>query len=162
MAVDMFMKIGSVKGESLDKTHGGSIDVLAWSWGMSNSANAHMGGGSGAGRANVQDISFTKYIDLSSTSLMAACLTGKHFDTATLTVRKAGGTPLEYFVVEMTEVFISSYTTGGSGGEDKLTENVSLNFAKVKVTYTEQLATGAAGTKPFVSYDIQKNEETEG
>ncbi|MCK9688689.1 type VI secretion system tube protein Hcp, partial [Scleromatobacter humisilvae] len=35
MAMDMFIKIGSLKGESVDKTHAGEIDVLAWSWGMS-------------------------------------------------------------------------------------------------------------------------------
>ena len=65
MAMDMFIKIGALKGESVDKTHAGEIDVLAWSWGMSNSGSAHVGGGAGAGKANVQDLSFTKYIDKS-------------------------------------------------------------------------------------------------
>ncbi|HDS5282244.1 TPA: type VI secretion system receptor/chaperone Hcp, partial [Escherichia coli] len=55
MAVDMFIKIGDVKGESKDKTHAEEIDVLAWSWGMSQSGSMHMGGGGGAGKVNVQD-----------------------------------------------------------------------------------------------------------
>ncbi|WP_374595324.1 type VI secretion system tube protein Hcp, partial [Aquabacterium sp.] len=74
MAVDMFMKIGDVKGESRDKTHAGEIDVLAWSWGVSNSGSAHTGGGAGAGKANVQDLSFTKYVDKASPPLLLACM----------------------------------------------------------------------------------------
>src|ERR1041384_8656459 len=95
MAMDMFIKIGELKGESRDKVHKDEIDVLAWSWGVSNSGSAHVGGGAGAGKCNVQDVSFTKYIDKSSPDLMLACCNGKHFDKATLIVRKAGETPLE-------------------------------------------------------------------
>ena len=94
--------------------------MLAWSWGMSNSGSAHLGGGSGAGKVNVQDLSFTKYIDNSSPDLMLACCNGKHFDSALLVVRKAGEKPLEYLKVTMTEVLITSVSTGGSGGEDRL------------------------------------------
>jgi type VI secretion system secreted protein Hcp len=77
MAVDMFMKFegDKFKGESRDKTHPAEIDVLAWSWGMSNSGTAHMGGGAGAGKANIQDVSLTKYVDASSAALMLACCT---------------------------------------------------------------------------------------
>ena len=86
MAMDMFIKIGELKGESRDKAHGGEIDVLAWSWGMSNSGTAHAGTGAGAGKVNVQDLSFTKWIDKSSPDLMLAACNGKHFPTAILTV----------------------------------------------------------------------------
>src|SRR5947207_3599725 len=101
MAVDMFMKIGALKGESKDSSHKGEIDVLAWSWGMSNSGSAHVGGGAGAGKVNIQDLSFTKYIDKSSPTLDLACCTGKHFLKATLTVRKAGEQPLEYLNITL-------------------------------------------------------------
>jgi type VI secretion system secreted protein Hcp len=141
MAVDMFIKVGDLKGESRDKTYGGTknyIDVLAWSWGMSNSGSAHVGGGAGAGKVNVQDLSFTKYVDASSTALMLACCAGTHYTTAELVVRKAGDTPVEYIKINLDEVMITAVSTGGSGGEDRLTENVTLNFAKVKVSYTEQ------------------------
>ena len=63
MAVDMFLKIDGVKGESKDKTHKQDIDVVAWSWGMSNSGSAHQGGGAGSGKVNVRDITLTKYVD---------------------------------------------------------------------------------------------------
>jgi len=157
MAVDMFIKIGDLKGESKDSVHKGLIDVLAWSWGMSNSGTTHTGGGGGAGKVNVQDLSLTKYIDLSSPDLMLACCNGKHFPTALLIVRKAGETPLEYLKITMTEVLVTAVSTGGSGGEDRLTENVTLNFAKVQVDYIEQTEKGTAGGKPKMGWDIAQN-----
>jgi type VI secretion system secreted protein Hcp len=157
MAMDMFIKIGALKGESRDKVHKEEIDVLAWSWGMSNSGSAQQGSGAGAGKVNVQDLSFTKYIDKSSPDLMLATCNGKHYPQAVLTVRKAGEQPLEYLLITMEEVLISSISTGGSGGEDRLTENVTLNFAKVKVQYKEQTPTGGVGDKPEMGWDIAEN-----
>ena len=157
MAVDMFLKLEGISGESKDSTHKGEVDVLAWSWGMSNSGTAHAGGGSGAGKVNVQDLSFTKWVDLATAPLMLAAANGKHISKATLVVRKAGETPREYLTIVMTEVLVSSVSTGGSGGEDRLTENVSLNFAKVEVKYKDQSAAGkAAGTGDF-KWDIAGN-----
>jgi len=160
MAVDMFLKFDGdkFKGESRDKSHTAQVDILAWSWGMSNSGTAHMGGGAGAGKVNVQDVSVTKYVDSSSAALLLACATGEHVPTAQLWVRKAGTTPLEYIIITMTECLITAVTTGGSGGEDRLTENVTINFAKVKFEYVEQDATGKA--KPpskTMTYDIAQN-----
>ncbi len=157
MAMDQFMKIGDLKGEAQDKTHKDEIDVLNWSWGMSNSGSAQQGGGAGAGKAHVQDFSFTKYIDKSTPDLMLAACNGKHFPKAVLTVRKAGENPLEYLLITMEEVLISSVSTGGSGGDDRLTENISLNFAKVKVQYKEQTPTGGVGDKPEMGWDIAAN-----
>jgi type VI secretion system secreted protein Hcp len=158
MAMDMFMKIDAVTGESRDHKHKNEIDVLAWSWGMSNSGSAHVGGGAGAGKVNVQDLSFTKYIDFSSTALQLGASNGKHFKNAMLTIRKAGEKPLEYLKITMDDVLVSSVSTGGSGGEDRLTENVTLNFAKVKVEYQKQAASGAADGGPATyGWDIAGN-----
>ena len=145
MAVDMFLNIenNKVKGESRDKTHKDTIDVLAWSWGMSQSGTMHSGGGGGAGKANVQDISFTKYVDKASADLLKACASGTHYKGAKLIVRKAGGNPLEYIIVDMSDVLVTSVSTGGSGGEDRLTENITLNFAKVKFQYQPQKSDGS-------------------
>ena len=157
MAVDMFLKLNGVKGESKDKVHTKEIDVLAWSWGMSNSGTAHVAGGAGAGKVNVNDLSFTKYVDSSSANLMLNCCNGKHFPDALLTVRKAGGNPVEYIKVKMETVLIAAVTTGGSGAEDRLTENVILNFAKVSVDYTPQKADGSADTAIPFAWDIAAN-----
>ena len=150
MAVDMFLKIDTVDGETIDKVFSKdkAIDVLAWSWGGSNSGTTHQGGGGGGGKSNFQDMSITKYLDTASPVLLMACADGTHFTKAKLTVRKAGGkAPVEYFKIEMDEVLITSLSTGGSGGEDRLTENVSLNFAKFSVYYTPQAPDGTAGTE---------------
>jgi type VI secretion system secreted protein Hcp len=158
MAVDMFLDIeGEIAGESKDKTHKDEIDVLAWSWGMSQAGTFHGGGGGGAGKANFQDISFTKWIDKSSPVLMLYCANGDHFEKATLTVRKAGKTPLEYLTIVMKKVLITSVSTGGSGGEDRLTENVTLNFADVEVKYIEQTDEGGEGAKPEFKWSIREN-----
>ena len=157
MAMDMFIKIDSLAGESKDSTHKGEIDVLAWSWGASNSGSAHVGGGAGAGKVNVQDLSFTKYLDKSTPDLLLSTCNGKHWDQAVLVVRKAGETPLEYLKITMSEVLVTSISQGGSGGEDRLTENVTLNFAKVKVDYVEQSAKGAKGATPSMGWDISQN-----
>lgn len=157
MAVDMFIKIAGVKGESKDKKHGKEIDVLAWSWGLSNSGSAHVGGGAGAGKVNVQDLSFTKYIDSATPDLLLSACNGKHYGDALLTIRKAGEHPVEYIKIKLTEVLITSISTGGSGGEDRLTENVTLNFAKVHFDYTPQDDKGAAGTAIPMQWDIAAN-----
>src|SRR6187455_3053794 len=133
MAVDIFLQLEGIKGESKDAKHKDQIDVLSWSWGMSQSGTAHMGGGAGAGKVSVQDLNFTHYIDKSSPILMLHCCNGKHIKKAKLFVRKAGEEPLEYPTVEMEDLPVSQRSAGGSHGEDRLTENVTLNLAKVKV-----------------------------
>ena len=159
MAVDMFIKIDDIKGESADAAHKDEIEVLSWSWGMSQSGTAQSGAGGGAGKVNVQDLSFTKYVDKSSPNLMKLCCSGKHFQKATLVVRKAGGKPLEYIKVELSDGLISSVSTGGSGGEDRLTENVTLNFASFKYEYTPQKADGSGDAAIPAQWNISKNAE---
>jgi type VI secretion system secreted protein Hcp len=158
MAVDMFLSIeGEIEGESQDATHGKEIDVLAWSWGMSNAGSWSTGGGGGSGKANFQDISVTKWIDSASPILMLYCANGDHFAKAKLTIRKAGKTPLEYLVVEMDKVLITSVSTGGSGGEDRLTENVSLSFRDFKVSYVPQKEDGSGDAAKEFAWSIAEN-----
>ena len=157
MAVDMFLKIGKIIGESRDKVYNGKdgwIDILAWSWGASNSGTTHLGSGSGAGKANFQDISVTKYIDKATPDLLRGTAKGTHYDKAQLVVRKAGDKPLDYLIIDMEEVMLTSYSTGGSGGEDRLTENISLNFDWFKIKYTEQDPSGTGGKTPDFAWSI--------
>lgn len=157
MAVDMFLKLGDIKGESVDDKHAGEIDVLSWSWGMSQSGSTHTGSGGGAGKVSVQDISVTKFCDTASPPVMLACCNGKHYPEAKLTVRKAGEKPLEYLKITMKDVLVSSVSTGGSNGEDRLTENVTLNFAEFKVEYTPQKPDGSGGAAVEAAWNIAKN-----
>jgi type VI secretion system secreted protein Hcp len=157
MAVDIFLKVDGVKGESKDKTHKDEIDVLSWSWGMSQSGTFHSGGGGGAGKVAVQDLSFTHYVDKSTPDLMVHCASGKHIKNALLVVRKAGDNPLEYLKITMTDVLVSSVHSGGSHGEDRLTESISLNFAKVKTEYTVQTQDGGKGPTGEMTWNVATN-----
>ena len=159
MSSDMFLKLTDMEGESLDHKHGQEIDVLAWSWGMSQSGTTHLGPGAGSGKVSVQDVSVTKYVDSASHSLVQFCMNGKHFAEGMLTVRKAGGeNPLEYVKIKMEDVIVTSISTGGSGGEDRLTENITLNFGKVTFTYTPQTADGSGDAEKEYGYNIPANE----
>jgi type VI secretion system secreted protein Hcp len=160
MAVDCFLKIDDVKGESQDSKHKDEVDVLAWSWGMSQSGSMHVGGGGGSGKVSVQDVHVTKYIDKASPNFIKFCCNGKHFKEALLTVRKAGEKPVEYVKIKMTEVLVSSISIGGSAGEDRLTENVTLNFAAFEVIYTPQKADGSADAEIKQTWNIAKNAES--
>lgn len=156
---DMILKIEGIEGESAVQDHESEINVLAWSWGIAQSGSLHVGGGGGAGMADVQDVSLTKYIDKASVDLMLACLNGTHLTEAILTVRKAGEEPVDYLVITMSPVLVTSVSTGGSGGQDRLTENVTLNFAKVKVSYTPQKDDGSADAAIDFTWNIEQNIE---
>jgi type VI secretion system secreted protein Hcp len=158
MAIDSFLKLGALKGESQVKGYEDQIQILAWSWGMSQSGTTHQGTGGGAGKVNVQDLSFTHYLDSSSAPLMLACCKGTHYEEATLTMRKAGGDPLPYLIIKLKDIIVTSVSGGGSGGEDMQTENVTLNFAAFEVSYQPQDNKGAKkGGAIEIKYDIAKN-----
>lgn len=160
MAVDMFMKVGTIKGEAKDNnkvSHANEINVLSWHWGMTQQGASHQGPGAGAGRADVQDLSFTHYIDLASPNLIKFCCAGTPVDTAVLTLRKAGNPTIEYLKITLSGVIVSGVTTGTPSGNDLFTETVSLNFSKFKVDYTPQADGGGPGASNSVEWDIANN-----
>lgn len=158
MAVDMFLKLTNVEGEAQDSVHAKEIDILAWSWGANQSGTMHIGGGGGSGKVSVHDLSITKWVDRASSVLWNYVCTGEQFAEAVLTVRKAGGkTPVEYIVITFKEVIVTSVSTGGSGGEDRLTENVTLNFAEFKISYTQQKQDGTGDAAVEFGWDIARN-----
>jgi type VI secretion system secreted protein Hcp len=156
-AADIFIKIGQIKGESKDEKHKDEIQVLSWSWGLSNAGSFSYGGGGGSGKASFSDLNFMKHTDAASPDIFLTCANGKHHDKATLTVRKAGENPVEYLIITMEDVLISSMQCSGSEGTGIATESVSLNFAKVKFKYTPQDAKGKAATPDEKTWDIAGN-----
>lgn len=157
MALDMFLELDKIKGESRDKKYKDEIDVLSWGWGLSQDSSTHIGAGSGAGKATFNDISITKLVDKASVTLMEYCATGKHIAKAKLVVRKAGGKPLEYIIIDLKQVLVVSYNTGGSGGETLLSESIGLNFAEIKITYVPQKEDGTGAAKIDFGFDIPSN-----
>jgi len=157
MAIDMFLKIDDIKGESVDDKHPGEIDVLSWSWGMTQSGTTHTGTGGGAGKVTVQDMSVAKHVDKASPNLVLACCNGKHFKQALLTVRKAGEKPLEYLKITMKDLIISAVQISGAGDSERLTEHVTLNFSEFKTEYSPQKADGTGDAAVEAAFNIAKN-----
>ncbi|MBI3408201.1 MAG: type VI secretion system tube protein Hcp [Planctomycetes bacterium] len=159
MAVDMFLKLEGIKGESKDHKHGAEIHIESFSWGM-NQAGVHGTGGGGAGKVHVFDMSVTKYVDKSTPSLLIHCAAGKHIANGLLTFRKAGDKPLEYLKIKLADILITGVQeTGGHRGGDLMTENVGMNFAKFWVEYQEQDEKGAGKPGGEMGWDIKANEK---
>jgi type VI secretion system secreted protein Hcp len=156
MAANYFLKFTpEVKGESKQKGFEGQLEILSFSWGVSNAGGYSYGGGGGVAKANLQDLSLSFRHCSSSPMLMQHCATGKHLDSAKLTCLEAGGDQKKYLEIELTDVVISSYQTGGSGDEKPI-ESMSLNFAKVVEAYFEQDDKGGTKAGPKGTYDQQK------
>ena len=157
MAADIFAKLGDIKGESLDDKHKDEIEVLSWSWGISNAVTAAAAGtGGGTGKATFQDLSFTHKIDKASPALMQACATGVHLKDATITHRKAGKGQQEFLVIKMNDVIVTGVAEHDGGG-DSLTESVSLAFAKVNVEYKPQKPDGTLDAGVQFAFDLKFN-----
>src|ERR1043165_2746893 len=136
---DAFLKIDGIKGESADEKHKGEIDILSYSWGVEQTGTSSTGGGGGAGKGHFKYLSIVKKTDASSPLLLLNCATGSHIKEANLVVRKAGGTQLEYLKIKLTDVLISGLRPEGSHSGDQIPlEEVSLNFAKVEMSYQPQ------------------------
>jgi len=158
MSVDMFLKIDGIKGESKDAKHPGEIHIESFSWGMNQTGAHATGGGGGAGKVSVHDISITKFVDKSSPALMLSCCNGKHIPNGLITVRKAGDKPLEYLKIKLVDILISGVQSAGHGS-DLLTENVTLNFAKFHVEYQEQKPDGSGSPAGEMGWDVKANQK---
>ena len=159
MAADIFAKIGDIKGESRDSKHKDEVEVLSWSWGVSQSGTLQSGGGGGAGKANFNDFNFTHHVDKASPVLLKACATGEHIKEATITVRKAGKGQQEYLIIKMSDVLITSVNPGGSGEAAGFAESVAMQFAKVDLEYKPRKADGSLDAGLHFKYDIKGNKE---
>src|SRR5207342_1799283 len=115
MASDTFAKLGDIKGESPDDKHKDEIEVLSYSWGVTNAGSMAFGGGGGEGKATFHDLSFTHKVYKASPVLMQTCATGAHLKEGTITVRKSGKGQQEYIIIKMNDIIVTSVTYGGSG-----------------------------------------------
>jgi type VI secretion system secreted protein Hcp len=159
MASDIFAKIGDIKGESLDDKHKGEIEILSFSWGVTNPAHiGGTGGGAGAGKATFHDLAFTHGVDKASPVLLKACATGEHIKDATITHRKAGKGQQEFLVIKMNDVIITSVQLSDASG-GSASESVSMTFAKVDLEYKPQKADGSLDAGIHFKYDLKAQKE---
>jgi type VI secretion system secreted protein Hcp len=158
VAVDYFLQITGVEGESTDDKHKGWIDVDSWSWGETNSGSAHGGGGTGAGRVTINDFFFTTHVSKASPKLFLACASGQHLKEAKLVGRKAGKDQQEFLTWTFSDVLVSGYQTGGTEA-DVPRDQVSLNFAKLRVDYKAQKADGSLDAAISAGWDAKTNKK---
>jgi type VI secretion system secreted protein Hcp len=158
MSTDTHIKFDGVDGEATHADHKGEIEVLSWSWGLSN-ASGIAGGGSGKGKANPGEMHLTKLYDKASPVLAKKCAQGMHFPTVTLTARKAGEGQKDFFKVVMKEVFITS-VQNAAGGDGGIMENVSMSYGEIEFAYKAQDAKGGMGGDVKFGWNIKTTKIT--
>ena len=157
-AVDYFLKIEGIDGESHDSKHKGEIDLESWSWGEAQTGSHSAGGGGGAGKVAMQDFHFVMKVNKSSPKLLLACANGEHIKKAVLTCRKAGKDQQEFLKITMSDLLVSSFQTGGSGHGDIVpTDQISLNYSKIEYEYKEQKPDGTLGGAVKAGWDLKQN-----
>jgi len=157
MAADIFAKLGDIKGESLDSKHKDEVEVLTWSWGVSQTGAPGTAGGAGTGKASFNDFSFTHRIDKASPNLLKACATGEHIKEATITARKAGKGQQEFLIIKMNDVIVTSVALSSAADTSATAESVALRFAKVDFEYKPQKPDGSLDAGVAFKYDIKAN-----
>ena len=157
MAIDIFLKIDGIDGESTDVKHKNEIAILSYAWGEAQTAPAG-GAGGGAGKIAMQDFHFSMFVNKASPKLFLACAKGEHFKNAVLTVRHPGASPTEFLKWRFTDVLISSYQTAGDGATGALpADHASLKFSKIEVEYSPVKPDGTLGTPVKAGWDSKTN-----
>ncbi len=158
MAIDYFLKLDGVEGESQDSKHKAEIELQSFSWGASQTGTHAAGGGGGAGKVNMHDFSFSMKTCKASPTLLLNCASGKHITKGLLTCRKAGEKQQEYMKIKFTDLLVSSFQTGGHAGGDEIpTDQISLNFAKIEYEYYAQKKDGSLEGPFSAGWDLKAN-----
>jgi type VI secretion system secreted protein Hcp len=157
-AVDYFLMIEGIEGESASETHRGQIEIDSFSWGMSNSGSMAAGGGGGAGKTSFSSLRVATTVSKASPKLFESVATGKHFPSATLTLVDSEQRGQEIMKVTLSDVIISSYQSSGASGSAP-TESFKLNFAKIEYEYTPQKPDGSLDAPVKAGYDLALNKK---
>jgi type VI secretion system secreted protein Hcp len=153
MAVDYFLAIDGIQGESRDAQHAGEIELQSVSWGESAAAGAAAGGGGGAGKAHIGDLVFSAATGKASPPLMLSCASGQHVKSAVLTCRTAGAAPQDFLVVRLGEVLVTSYAVEGTAGTAPV-DRVSLGFGRIELEFRSQKDDGSLEAPVIAAWDV--------
>ena len=160
MAIDVYLQIDGIKGESADDKHKDWIECKSVNWEVlqPKSATASTGGGHTAERCEHKEIEISKLADLSSPVLLQTCSSGKTNPKATFDFMRADGQGerVKYFEIELENVLIGSISPSVREG-DFMAETVGLKFSKVKWKYTQQKIGGGAGGNTSGGWDLASN-----
>lgn len=141
-ALNAYLKIDSIRGESTDAVHKEEIEVASWSFSTNIEASARPGGGASAAKACLSELVLVKPVDRASPPLLQAAMLGQHLRDATLTVRREGAAKAQdYLVIRMSDVLVTSVKQAGGG--DSTLEEIALDFATLRMTYRAEDPKGA-------------------
>jgi len=157
---DMFLKLEGIEGESNDDVKKKHIEIASFVVSGANTGSFSSATGGGTSKVNLQDVHFTKLIDKASPNLFGYLTTGKHIEKATITVRKAGGDPKDFFTITLSPCLVSSYNISGQDGGGSPQESFSLNFDKIEYEYKTQDDKGALGPSIKKTYEVSKNKSS--
>jgi type VI secretion system secreted protein Hcp len=155
-AVDFFLKLDSIDGESLDDKHKGEIELDSFSFGATQSGGFASGGGGGAGKVQFQDLHFVAKTSKASPNLLQACANGKHIIKGMIVARKAGKGQQEFLKITLQDVLISSYSLNGDGIVGPV-DSSGMAFTKVEYSVATQKADGSLDAPARMTWDIKAN-----
>lgn len=156
---DFFIKIDGIEGESKDSKHKGWIDVLSFSYAVSQSSSAFTGGGVGVGKANFDALVFEHYADKATPNLLQYCASGKHVGEVKLEAAKVGDGSQVYFTITLTDAIITHAGPSGSTDDARVKETVGISYSKIKVEVKEQNANGSLGASVTGAWDVKQNQK---
>ncbi|MBP1203650.1 type VI secretion system secreted protein Hcp [Duganella sp. 1411] len=160
MAIDVYLRIDGIKGESNDDRHKDWIECKSVRWELSQpkSATASTSGGHTAERSEHGDIVISKLADLSSPLLLQNCSSGKTIASATIEFMRADamGERVKYFEIALENVLIGGVSPRVCEG-DILGEHVALKYSKIKWRYTRQDISGGSAGNTAGGWDLSTN-----
>jgi type VI secretion system secreted protein Hcp len=162
MAIDVYLQIDGIKGESSDNEHKDWIECKAVSFEVlqPRSATASSAGGHTAERCEHKDIVVSKLTDLATPLLLEQCSMGKTIPKAKFDFMRADsdGKRVKYFSIELENVLISGVAPHVTEG-DIMNENLSIKYSKVQYKYTQQKISGGTGGNTAGGWDLSKNQK---
>lgn len=133
-----YIKFDGIDGEFQDKDHKNWSVLESFSQSLHKTGGGKTGSTRRGGDVQFEDIHVGKEVDKSSPKLAEAVAKGKVFSKVEIhvTASYTDSGRITYYAYELKNVQVSSYQVGGNG-DSRPSEQMSLNFEEIKVTYTE-------------------------
>lgn len=155
MAVHSHLFIDGVDGPSTSRTN--HIDILSFSWGVSNTSTYGTGASgmeSKAGRADFSNLTIMKVSDKTTPLLSDHCSSGNILSKVYILYSKPVGDKQQpYFRIWIKDALITSHQISGSA--ENPTESVSFAFQAVEVAYAPEKDDGSLDAAVRKGYNLE-------
>lgn len=148
---------GMIIGNSVAKGHEKEIEVLSYSHGIAScSPNALKGGGLGACKASLSDLSLMMVMSPGLNQLRYLTFTGKKLLSADLVMERNGADkPMAFYKIHLEDVTVTSVQESGSSE----TPIVSVSFSATRIAWAiyEQKEGGSLELVNKVGFNLGNN-----